>query len=85
MIKWLNNQMTKWLGDRMTGSFVDDWPYGIFNNVKARDPVGSENWSLDKFKNIFVLKMKELVHYEWLDQLLIMNWPYVNHNMKSWS
>ena len=22
--------MTKWLGDRMTGSFADDWPYGIF-------------------------------------------------------
>ena len=36
--KWPSDQVTKWpsdwvtnrLDDRMTGSFADDWPYGIF-------------------------------------------------------
>ena len=27
--------MTKWLSDRMTGSFADDWPYGIFRGDVA--------------------------------------------------
>ena len=33
--KWLNDQMTKWPGDRMTGSFAEDWPYGIFYNAQT--------------------------------------------------
>ena len=41
MAKWPNGRMTKWPNDQknklpidwMTGSFADDWPYGIFYNV----------------------------------------------------
>ena len=30
MTRWLDDQMTRWPDDQMTGSFADDWPYGIF-------------------------------------------------------
>ena len=29
--KWPSDWVTEWLNDMMTGSFADDWPYGIFN------------------------------------------------------
>ena len=30
MMGWLDEQKTGWPDDWMTGSFADDWPYGIF-------------------------------------------------------
>ena len=29
--RWLDDQMTRWPDDRKTGSFADNWPYGIFH------------------------------------------------------
>ena len=28
--KWPSDRVTKWPNDQVTGSFADDWPYGIF-------------------------------------------------------
>ena len=30
MSRWSDDLMTKWPDNMMTGSFADDWPYGIF-------------------------------------------------------
>ena len=33
MTKWLDDWMTDWPDDQITGSFADDWPYGIFVTI----------------------------------------------------
>ena len=42
MTEWPSDQVTKWPNDRVTGSFADDWPYGIF----VKQMIWRSHWML---------------------------------------
>ena len=44
--EWPNDWVTKWLSNWVTGSFADDWPYGIFPNYIVFSSVRPEMWRI---------------------------------------
>ena len=49
VIEWPSDRVTKWPSDRVTGSFADDWPYGIFLvsssiNIRLEERYAGVTW-----------------------------------------
>ena len=86
MTGWQDDQMNRWLDDMMTGSFADDWPYGIFylkSDVLFRFIITHYSCNKDIFKWPesfwqFVMQIKTFSN----DQLTIdieINWFSVSY------
>ena len=62
MTKCLDDRLTRWLDDRMTGSFADDWPYGIFINIITIciQTLNVSNLKLSESEETFVLSVPSL-------------------------